>query len=325
MTFWIILLVILVIIVLALLLIQFFTVPEKSEYNISIFNKFWKTCKPGLNWRVRWFSNVDAEVFMGVQSMTLSLGEPGEKGGGSVNFEDQSASMNVSFSFQVVDSYLATYVTSNVMEMVAEQADDTIRSFLSLFRIEKVNSLKNDFDLRWIVVTKKPVSGEDPPELSESHLYKVLMGWGIKPLYFNISDIDMPEDVVAQIKRRQAAETDDEVAAVEIKIAKKKAKKALIDAAAGEEVEVFRATGVSKGMDKISEAMAQRIKDLIAIGNLSEKEAMNHVVSLAKMKALENSNQVIWAEGNSDVGKGASFGAGFSTANANNPASPKID
>lgn len=301
-----------------LVLVKFFPVPENYEYQISMFGKHWKRCKPGLGWRFRWFSNLDSTVFMGDQSVQLPLGRA-DSGGGLVNFIDEAASMDVTFYFKVFDSYLATYITDDVLKKIIDLADDTIRSFLGLYLIEDVNILKNSFDLGWIAATKKLVSGEAPPVLTESQFYQTLISWGIMPLYFIIGDTDMPEAVVEQIKRRQQARTDIEVAAIEVKVAKNKAKKALVDAEADRAVELLRATGVSEGMDQISAAMAYRVKTLMQQNGMTEEAARNHIVLLAKMEALKGSGQVIWSEGNSTASQGAAFGAGF---NSNTQAPP---
>lgn len=306
--------VVIVLLTLLLLLMKPFTVPENREYVVSMFGKFLKSYKAGLNWRFRFFTKIDSAVFMGDQSVQLPLGRP-ETGGGLVNFKDEAASMDITFYFRIFDSRLATYSVENILKEVTDLGDDAIRSFLALFKIEEANELKNNFDLGWIAATERPVLGDNSPDVSLSHFYLTLRSWGVEPLYFVIGDTDMPEAIIEQIKRKQEATTNIKVAALEIQVAKNKAKKALIDAESSKKVEILRASGIAEGMDKISEAMANRIKELIDKNGMSESAARDYVVSIAKMTALGNSGHVFWTEGNSAVGQGAALGAGFNAAN----------
>jgi len=311
-----------VLIVLALITVKLFTVPEKWEYQISLFGKYWKTCEAGLDWRLRWFSGIDHEVFMGEQAMRLSLGDPAGLGGGVVDFQDGSAPITAFFFFKIFDSYKAAYSTANVLRMIEEQADGTIRSFLSPFDIEEANTLKNNFNLEWIASMVRPVPGSQPPPLNQTHLYVVLNGWGIEPLNFTVTDIAMPAAIIEQRQRKQQAATDVEVATFEIETAKKKAEKTVIDAEAARKAKVLQSTGEAEGMDKISAAMARRIKELVDKNNMSEEAARTYVISLAKMEALKGSANVIWSEGNSAASQGAAFGSGFNATNPANPGTP---
>ncbi len=311
-----------VILILVLVMVKLFTVPENWEYQISLFKKYWKTCEPGLNWRFRWLSSIDHEVFMGEQAMRLSLGDPSGLGGGVVDFQDGSAPITAFFFFKIFDSYKAAYFTANVLRMIEEQADGTIRSFLSPFDIEEANTLKNNFNLEWIASMVKPVVGQQPPPLNMTHLYVVLNGWGVEPINFTVTDIAMPPSIIEQRQRKQQAATDVEVATFEIETAKKKAKKIVIDAEAARKAKVLQSSGEAEGMDKISAAMARRIKELVDQNGMTEEAARVYVISLAKMEALKGSQNVIWSEGNSAASQGAAFGTGFNATNQNNLANP---
>ncbi|MBN2884384.1 SPFH/Band 7/PHB domain protein [Patescibacteria group bacterium] len=283
-----------------------------------MFKKHWKICSPGLCWRFRWFSEIDAKVFMGDQSVQLPLGRP-DTGGGLVNFKDESASMDITLYFRIVNSYRAAYKTDDVVKMITDWGDDVIRSFLALFSIEEVNVLKNNSDIGWIAAGNKPIEGANAPDLKQSQFYVTLMSWGVEPLYFIIGDTDMPEAIVEQVKRKQKAKIDIEVSFLEVEVKKNEAEKVLVAARADKKAEVLRATGVAEGMDKISKAMAFRIKELVDKNGMTEAAAREHVILLAKMDALKGSNQVIWSEGNSAASQGAAFGAGFNSNRQETP------
>ncbi|OQB93365.1 MAG: SPFH domain / Band 7 family protein [Parcubacteria group bacterium ADurb.Bin115] len=314
--------IILVLAIFLVLVMKLFSVPENWEYQISFLGKYWKTCGPGLGWRVRWLSKVDHEVFMGDQTMRLALGDPSGLGGGVVDFQDGSAPITAFFFFKIFDSYKAAYSTADILRMIEEQADGTIRSFLSLFNIEDANTLKNNFNLGWIAAMTIPVPGGNPPPLEQTHLWMMLNAWGVRPLNFTVTDIAIPSAIIEQRQRKQRAATDIDVATLEIEIAKKQAEKVVIDAEANRKAKVLAATGEAEGMDKISKAMAQRIRELMDKNGMTEEAARAHVISLAKAEALKEAKNVIWSEGNSAAGQGAAFGSGFNAVNSANQSTP---
>ena len=298
-----------------LILIKPYTVPENWEFQISFFKRYWKTSKAGLNFRVRWMSKVDHEVFMGEQAMSLSLGDNSALGGGVVDFQDGSAPVKAFMFFEVFDSYKAAYETPDVMRMIEEQGDGTLRSFLAQYNIEEANELKNNFNLEVIASMTKPVTGVPVPPLATSHIYLMLWNWGIRLLAFTVTDIALPAAIIEQRQRKQKAATDIEVAKLEIEVEKKQAKKTLIKAEATRAAQVLISTGEAQGMDKISEAMAKRISELVAKNGMTAEAATAYVIQITKAEALKNAKQVIWNEGQSMAANGAAFGAGFNTNN----------
>lgn len=315
----ILLIILLVVFSLALLalvtMVKFFTVPENWEFQISIFGRYWKTCRAGLNLRWRWITAVDHEVFMGEQAMCLSLGDNSALGGGVVDFQDGSAPVTAFMFFEVFDSYKAAYETPNVMRMIEEQGDGTLRSFLAQYNIEEANELKNNFNLEIIASMTKPVAGVPTPPLNTSHIYMMLWNWGIRLLAFTVTDIALPAAIIEQRQRKQKAATDIEVVKLEIEVEKKQAKKTLIKAEATRAAQVLVSTGEAQGMDKISEAMAKRISELVAKNGMTAEAATAYVIQITKAEALKNAKQVIWTEGQSMAANGAAFGAGFNTNN----------
>jgi len=298
-----------------LILIQPYTVPENWEFQISIFKRYWKTSKAGLHLRFRWITAVDHEVFMGEQAMCLALGDNSALGGGVVDFQDVSAPVTAFMFFKVFNSYKAAYETANVMRMVEEQGDGTLRSFLAQYNVEEANELKNNFNLEIIASMTKPVAGVPTPPLNTSHIYAMLQNWGVELLAFTVTDIALPAAVIEQRQRKQKAATDVEVADLEIKTEKRQAKKTLIKAEATRAAQVLISTGEAQGMDKISEAMAKRISELVAKNGMTAEAATAYVIQITKAEALKNAKQVIWNEGQSMAANGAAFGAGFNTNN----------
>lgn len=303
--------------------VGFHFVPQKYEYSISKFGKYYQTWKAGLHWKFPWFGfiKIDAKVFMGEQALELSLGKAGASGG-VVDFRDESAPVEGYLYMRIFDSKAATYDVDDVLLRSEETADAALRSFLAQYDVEEANEIKSDFNLPLIASAVKLVKDANGqiippvvPPLNTTHFSQVLDRWGVEPLAFVLTDIDLPARIIEQRRRQLEAAMNVEVSAQDVKKAKNEAKTALIKAEAARKAEVLRATGEASGMDKISAAMAKRIKDLVAEGMKVDAAAI-YVKELAKTEALKNAKQVIWTEGSSMAASGAAFGAGF---NSNTP------
>ncbi len=294
--------IIIIILLIVYISLGFHGVPEKWEYLVSRFQKYNCTKKAGLYWLPFGFFKLDHKVFMGEQALPLSLGRDGF-GGGVVDFKDGSAPVEAFFNFRIFDSFRAAYLTADILKMIEEKADGVLRSFLAQYDIEEANELKNGFNLGIIASMTKYIPGAQVPVVTSSDFYKILHNWGIEPLSFTVTDIELPQVIIEQRQRVLQATKDVEVAELGAKKAEHEAKTTLI-----------KASGDAKGMDEITAAMAGRIKALVEKG-MSPQEAAAYVVNITKAEALKNSQQVTWIESNKSAARGASFGAGINSVN----------
>ena len=291
-------------------------VPEKWEYLISRFKKYYCTKKAGLYWLPFGFFKLDHKVFMGEQALPLSLGRDGF-GGGIVDFKDGSAPVEAFFYFRIFDSFKAAYSTADILRMIEEKADGVLRSFLAQYDTEEANELKNGFNLGIISSMTRCIPGGPIPTVTSSDFYKILRNWGIDPVSFTVTDIELPQAIIEQRQRVLQATKDVEVAKLEIKKAEHKAETTLIEADAAQKAVILKYTGEAKGMGEITTAMADRIEALIKRG-MKPQEAADYVVNITKAEALKNSQQVTWIESSESASKGASFGAGINSVKPKN-------
>ncbi len=317
----VILLILLALALLAVLLWGITFVPQSFEYCMSRAGKYSKTFKTGAHWFFKPFRiiKIDSKIYMGDKTMEMHMGVANGKQ--DVDFKDVSAPVKVKFHYRIFDSYLATYAVSDVIEMVADKAEHVVRAFFAQYDVLEANGIKGELTLDIIassVKVTKDANGNvvipPVPDFNTTLFYQTLTSWGVEALGFLVDDIVLPESIVAQRERELQAAIDVEVSKKGVEKAKYEAKTALIKAKNQKDIEILRATGEADGMNKISAAMAERIKVLVSQG-IDPKEAAAYVRDLAKTEALQNAERVTWIEGSPVAQIGATFGAGQITNN----------
>ena len=280
---------------------------------------------------------IRARVFMGQQKIELYLDEKAS-GGGDVEFKDCSSSLQSHFFFKIVNSVKATYGVSDVLDSIKEKAEHILRAFFGMFTLDQAIQLKSFFKLENVVKVleiseNSPAGGVEPElvrritgddsavkiseedliihvlrkvnigteEVRDTRFYTTLKSWGVEPVTFLISDIEIPEDIKKQRARILTADKDREVAKIDNLTAAEKAKKTVIEAKA------------EKSKSRIiGEGKAQALKAVVSQGGLPQEEIADYLVQTAKWESLgKNANVTIIEDGGGKVSDGTKIGVGI--------------
>lgn len=280
---------------------------------------------------------IRSRVFMGQQKIELYLNER-SSGGGDVEFKDCSSSLQAHFFFKIVDAVKATYGVSDVLSSTGEKAEHILRAFFGIFSLDQAIQLKSFFKLENVVkvldISENSPAGSVEPELvnrvmgsdksvkvsdedliinvlrkvyvdteevRHTRFYKTLDDWGVEPITFLISDIEIPDDIKEQRARILTADKDKEVARIENLTAAERAKKTVIEAKA--EKEKARIIGEGK---------AKALNEIVANSGLPQEEVTTYLVQMAKWEALgKNANVTIIEDGGGKVSDGTKIGIGI--------------
>jgi regulator of protease activity HflC (stomatin/prohibitin superfamily) len=261
------------------------------------------------------FEVIHARVYMGEQKLELYLNEK-EGNGGDIELEDCSASLLAFFFFRIYNPKMATYNIDNLLGALAEKADHIIRAFFGVYTLDEAIQLKSFFRIQNVAslidassdtpnkklkleeLRKIVVSDEDA---RKTQFYKNLASWGVKPVSFAISDIEIPDEIKEQRARVLTAEKDKEVAKIEIKTAEFKAEKVVIDAQA--QAEQARLEG---------EGEARKVKAIMESTEMIGGEVANYLVTTTKWKAIgQNANVTLIEDSGGKTADGVRIGVGI--------------
>jgi regulator of protease activity HflC (stomatin/prohibitin superfamily) len=268
----------------------------------------------GLYFLFPFFTKVRAQVLLSEQMMKLYMDETVTVGygGGQVDFKDGSAPVDAFVYFQIVDAYKAIYNISNAFKALEENMDGSIRSYLSNYSIDQANRLKVQFDLKKIlngdIADTKGVFPPSTKELKDILAWNyVFEKWGIEIKKVVISDILLTEKQKAIRETLQAAEKEIEVAEAEVKKAKFKKQKTIIEADGAKEAAFRVADAENNALKKKGEGLAQQVGLLKAAG-VEPTQIVAHLAERIKWEKVGDKT-VIVDSGASVSGLSAQFAA----------------
>jgi len=301
-------------------------VPEKMQYIIEIYGNYIDyPVEEGLVVLFPWFGfmRVRSRVLVSEQIMKLYLNHKVTTGfgGGDIEFKDCSTSVAAFLYFRIDDSYKATYEVANVLKAIEEKAEAHLRAFLGLYTLDQAISLKEKFNLRAIVCGLDYSNPAATPDIDEDaykncEFYLDLSRWGVTPLSYAISDIDVPETVKVQRERKLIAEKDLQVAVIEKEKVAVEKDTAVIKAQAKKEARILEGEGEEKYLTSQGTGLSTKVKKIISSG-IPESHAAHVLVSEMKWNAVSESttaDKIILDSGSSQAGAGVEFGAGFSAS-----------
>jgi len=296
--------------------------PNNTVDMVECFGKYiGKPLKAGPHILFPWFVKIRARVFLGEQRLGLYLNnkESTQSGSGDVEFENCSSGLMAYLFFRIVNPERAIYAIAELFRSIEERTDHLLRSFFGAYTLDEAIELKSYFRLR-NVACLIDFSANSSKKFSKDHLmadvseadfmnspyYKTLERWGCVPIGISISDIEVPDDIKEQRVRVLTAEKDNEVAAIELKTSRVKAKKTVVDAEAAKRKTELEGEGQSNRLSEVLKTVGDKEK---AIHFLINGDKWN---AIAKLKEGHNLTLI---EGSSDAQLGAGIGAGINSSN----------
>ncbi len=319
------------------LVLGYYSTPQMNEDIVEVLGEYiGEPLKAGPHFRFPFFllEVIVARVYLGEQRLPLFLDEnDGHKG--DVEFQDCSASLKADFFFQILDSEKATYNVGDILGVLEEKAEHTVRAFFGVYTLDEAIKMKSVFKLENVValldfskdapdlieqdkvddegnvIEKKltpqgmrniDVSEED---LAKTRFFRDLNNWGVKAKSFTITDIDVPLNIKEQRSRVLEAEKNREVAKINIETAK-------LDA---ESVEA-RAIGESKRLELEGQGAGKgessKIKLITDSTDLGSSEAAAYIAELSKWDAIKsNPNITLIEDSSGETNKGFKIGMGI--------------
>lgn len=284
-------------------------------------------------------------VYMGERMMALFLNQKITEGygKGDVEFADTSASLTANFNFEVNDAAAAAYNIKDIPKAIEEKADSALRRFLGLYTLDEAIKLKGKFSIRYIVCMIDLIDREtedEPKRIKEtvisdeefegSEFYKTLKSWGVIPISFTISDIDIPDHIKAQREKSLIARENLEAAKIEaqqrIDVAKarkteveieKEIKK--IEAEAQQTTDLLIGEGIAKARASLFVESLQALKK----HDINAESAAEILTAFRKWEALEKTSNSIIFDGSERVADALKLGTGFNIANREKIEEPK--
>lgn len=276
-----------------------------------------KPMKPGPHILFPYFEMeiISLRAFMGMQPLEMFLDNV-EGHLGDLDFQGISAPMRATFFYQIVDIEKVIYAVDDLVGSLKAKADHLLRAFFGNYTIDEAIMMKGFFsmenvaslidvssdspndklplnELREMVVTKE--------QAKQTEFYRILRKWGVEPVSFAVSDIELPDEIKKERMRTLTAQKDKEVAVEEQKIAKIKKETTKTDAEA--ESEKRRLEG---------EGEAKKVKAIIDQTNLKPQEAVSYLVSTVKWESIgKNANVTIIEESGGKTSDGVKIGVGI--------------
>ena len=302
----------------ATLVIGYVVTPFMNEDYVQCFGAYigWPL-KPGLHFLFPYFGfeKIMSRVYLGQQMLELYLDEK-DGNSGDVEFQDCSSSLKAFFFFRIVDGEKAVFDISDLLGSLSEKADHILRAFFGVYTLDEAIKLKSYFRIE-NVASLLDVSSDSPSqkisnkemqklfitkeEAQRTQFYKTLREWGVEPKSFAISDIEVPEDIKKQRARILTAEKDKEVAIIEIKTARSKAKTTVINAKAEAEK-----------ITEVGEGESRKLKAIKTNAEIEGIQAVDYTIQTEKWKAIgKNANVTIIEDSGSKTAEGVKMGVGI--------------
>lgn len=253
-------------------------------------------------------------VFTGTQKIELFLDE-GDGHGGSIEFQDASAGLKATFFYKIVDSEKSIYAVEDLEASLKDRGDHLIRAFFGPYTIDEAIELKSFFNMENVAslidassdtpnqrLTAEEMRGVvvSEEEAENTEFYRLLKMWGVEPISFAISDLDLPDDLKDQRARMLTSKKDEEVAKVERDIAKIK-----------KEIAVINAQAEARRISLEGSGEAKKVRSLIKETELSPENAAVYLADLKKWECLKDANVTLIEGSGSKTGDGVELGLGI--------------
>ncbi len=319
------------------IVLGYFSTPQMNEDIVEVLGEYvGEPLVAGPHFRFPYFSLevIVARVYLGEQRLPLYLdNKDGHRG--DVEFQDCSASLKADFFFQILDSEKATYNVGDILRVLEEKAEHTVRAFFGVYTLDEAIKMKSVFKLENVValldfskdapdligedevddngnVVKKKLTAKDmrdivvtDEELAKTRFFRDLNNWGVKAKSFTITDIDVPLDIKEQRSRVLEAEKNREVAKINIETAKLDAES--VEAKASGESKRLELEGQGAGKGESS-----KIKLITDSTNLDPSQVTAYIAELSKWDAVKNNPNITLIEDSSgETNKGFKIGVGI--------------
>jgi len=287
------------------------------NYISEVFGKYYgEPMESGLYFIMPFgIEKIRAKVFMGEEKVELYLDENKKDkfGGGDVEFSDCSSSITAFFFYKIIDAYKSHYNVSNVNKAIDEKADEILRKFLGGFKLDDAMKQKNTFSIEAIACLASDdiqLRSATREQYMKTEFYETLMGWGVEPKSFSITDISLTPHLREVRESVLAAEKENQVAEINVRKEEIEKKIAIIKATAIREALILKGEGEAAASAKALELIIETLKQK----GIPESEISKTVVDLKKWDAVEKlgnteGNVLVVDNGISD--SAASFGVKF--------------
>jgi Membrane protease subunits, stomatin/prohibitin homologs len=297
------------------------TIHEGYVGLVTEFKKYVGSVDPGLFFAVP-LINEWVEVYLGQLMQELNLTD-GEGGSGSVDLSDGTpVGVKAKVTFRIVKerAQLAIFNTMDFSQYLSTKMDGLIRSFLSCYAFNQVNTLKGNKAI--VAIFSQNYLGENgtPKEfkdiifgrLEEADVREALTAssvwqairrdWGIEILDLIITDYSLPKNMEEAREKQYLAEQN------------------LLEAKKGvetaEQLKFQRIQGAqarNAEIDEEGKGFAKSITETMAASGAKGERVLEHVEKRLKYSAVEKGANVILSDGSSRfIEEGVGFGAGES-------------
>lgn len=315
-------------------------IPQNEEWLTSLFKAKYRKHDAGLKLFLPFnLEKIDSTVFLEFQKMEINIkSDPATGSQGLVLKNVSGVGLTVFFDFRIKDSYKATYKVEDLFGYIKREVISIISDNFAMYELEHAILLKGkltkeiiacNFNMtkyrRYTSIKISDLKNDPSSELSTLDRYyqvsqfnTALDDVGVEALDFDFSDFTLPESTLEQNKKKKEAEDAIEIAERELEKTKVNSK-ILIEKAEGEgDARIITATKEKKALELMGEGEAKKIVSILGALNVPDEQKTYLMAEMEKWKAISSSksnDKVLLLEGNSEVARGAGFGAGSRATN----------
>lgn len=265
-------------------------VPSGEEWNTEVFNKYYRTLKPGPRLLTPFCEKLASEVSTKTEERQLFV-EKDEMGNPrlmKIDFKDTSAAVEAKFYFHYSDSHKATYAATDPESLTIGLLEKRFRTILSPMTVDEANESKDTLEEK-IAPTK--------------FIRRIASKWGLTIDEVVLSDIKLSAEDLAsrrsildKEKELERTRKDEKIAEVKQRIKAKDAK------------------GDTHIIVETGKALAGQIKELKDTAKLSAEDAAAYLTSQKKWEAIQKNDGTTIIDNtpsNNPMHTGLRFGTGF--------------